>query len=173
MQNISKVSKVFLYLCTLSGILWLGGYLSRLLLTYQLFEPRDFILKQYVTEQNLGGILVTMNSSVTFTMVFYLLFVVSFILFIITSRISLKEEGWLFVTLLIVLITMPFELYLISFDYKIVTKVFYSSFVPGEILGLYIKRLKMLSSFSLIEIFSYCAIIFLVVFQPLKLKKQK
>ncbi|MGE5680616.1 MAG: hypothetical protein ACM34K_07025, partial [Bacillota bacterium] len=91
MQNLSKVSKFFLYICTLSGILWLGGYLSRLLLTYQLFEPRDFILKSYVNQQNLGGIFVTLNSSVTFTMIFYSLFIVSFILFIITSKISLKE----------------------------------------------------------------------------------
>jgi hypothetical protein len=156
-----------------SGILWLGGYLSRLLLTYQLFEPRDFILKHYVTDQNLGGIFITMNSSVTFTMILYLAFVVSFILFIVTSKISLKEEGWLFIILLIVIITMPFELYLMSFDYKIATKVFYNSFTPGEILDLYVKRMKVISSFSLIEIFSYCAIIFLVLFQPLKLKKAK
>lgn len=173
MQNLNKISKIFLYVCTLSGVLWLGGYLSRILLTYQLFEPRDFILKSYVTDQNLGGIFYTLNSSVTFTLVMFLAFIVSFILFISTSGIKLKEEGWLFVILLIVIITAPFELYLMTFDYQIATKVFYSAFVPREVLAMYIKRMKLLSSFPLIEIFSYCAIVFLLIFKPLRMKKNQ
>lgn len=173
MQNLNKISKIFLYVCTLSGILWFGGYLSRILLTYQLFEPRDFVLKSYVTDQNLGGIFYTLNSSVTFTLILYLVFLVSFILFISTSGIKLKEEGWLFVILLIVLITAPFELYLMTLDYQIATKVFYSAFVPKDILAIYIKRMKLLSSFPLIEIFSYCAILFLIIFKPLRMKKVK
>jgi len=173
MQNLNKISKIFLYLCSLSGILWLGGYLSRILLTYQLFEPRDFILKGYVNDQNLGGIFYTLNSSVTFTLIFYLIFLVSFILFIFTSRIKLKEEGWLFVILLIVIITAPFELYLMTMDFQIATKVFYSAFIPRDILAIYIKRMKLLSSFPLIEIFSYGAIIFLAIFKPLRMKKSQ
>ncbi|MCU7495020.1 MAG: hypothetical protein HF314_00485 [Ignavibacteria bacterium] len=173
MQNLNKISKIFLYVCSLSGILWFGGYLSRLLLTYQLFEPRDFILKNYVNDQNLGGIFYTLNSSVTFTLILYVVFLVSFVLFLSTSRIKLKEEGWLFVILLIVVITAPFELYLMSLDYQIANKVFYSSFVPKEILAIYIKRMKLLSSFPLIEIFSYCAILFLIIFKPLRMKKIK
>ncbi|HEX2868027.1 MAG TPA: hypothetical protein VHO03_13360 [Ignavibacteriales bacterium] len=173
MQNLNKFSKIFLYLAFLSGILWLGGYLSRILLTYQLFEPRDFVLKSYVTDQNLGGILYTLNSSVTYTLITFLVFIVSFILFILTSGIKLKEEGWLFVTLLIVIITAPFELYLMSFDYQIATKVFFSAFVPKDVLALYIKRMKLLSSFPLIEIFSYCAILFLIIFKPLRMKKNQ
>lgn len=171
MQNLNKFSKILLYICSLSGILWLGAYLSRILLTYQLFEPRDFILKGYVNDQNLGGIFYTLNSAVTFTMIFYLLFLVSFILFIFTSGIRLKEEGWLFVALLIIIVTAPFELYLMSIDFKIATKVFYTAFDPKEVLSIYIKRMKLLSSFPLIEIFSYCAILFLAIFKPLRMKK--
>ncbi|MGE5431413.1 MAG: hypothetical protein ACM3QX_10075 [Syntrophomonadaceae bacterium] len=173
MQNLNKFSKIFLYVCTLSGVLWLGGYLSRILLTYQLFEPRDFILKSYVNDQNLSGIFYTLNSSVTFTLILFLVFLVSFILFISTSGIKLKEEGWLFVILLIIIVTAPFELYLMSFDYQIATKVFYSAFVPRDVLAIYIKRMKLLSSFPLIEIFSYCAIVFLVIFKPLRMKKNQ
>lgn len=174
MQNLNKLSKVFLYLASLSGILWLGGYLSRLLLTYQLFEPKDFILKSYVIpDQNLGGILYTMNSSVTFTLVTYIAFLVFFFLFIAFSKISLKKEGWLFIILLIVVITMPFEIYLMTIDYKIATQVFYGGYNPSEILNLYIRRMKVLSSFPLIEIFSFFGIIFMFLFQPLKMKNTK
>lgn len=171
MQNISKLSRIFLYICSLSGILWLGGYVSRLLLTYQLFQPKDFLRKPYVTEANLPGILNTMNASVTFTFVMFLAFLLFFVLFLLTSKVSLKKQGWLFVSLLIVAITAPFELYLMSIDYSIITKVFYdSSFNAFEVLDLYIKRLKVLSSFSLIEIFAYSAIVFLAIFRPLTMK---
>jgi hypothetical protein len=172
MQKNNKISSVFLYLCVFSGILWLGSYITRLLLTYQLFEPKDFILKQYVNNQNLYGILYTISTSVTITLITFLIFLVTFFLFIILSKISLKENGWLFVITLIIIVTAPFELFLLTIDYKIITKVFYSVFDEKEILGLYIKRLKILSNFSLIEIFSYFIIIFLFLFQPLKMNKK-
>lgn len=174
MQNLSKLSKIFLYLCSLSGILWLGGYLSRLLLTYELFQPKDFLLKPYVSQANMPGIFTTLNASVTFTFILFIVFLLTFILFLVTSGISLKQQGWLFVIMLIIAVTAPFEIYLMTIDYNIITKVFYNaSFDAGEILSLYIKRLKILSSFSLIEIFSYCAIVFLVLFRPLTMKKDQ
>lgn len=171
MQNLSKISRIFLFLASLSGILWLGGYVSRLLLTYQLFQPRDFLLKGYVSDANLPGIFTTMNASITFTFITFIIFLLTFALFLLTSRISLKKQGWLFVILLIILVTAPFELYLMKIDYDIMTKIYYNaSFDAKEILSLYIKRLKQLSSFSLIEIFSYFSIVFLILFRPLTMK---
>jgi hypothetical protein len=152
-------------------VLWLGTYLSRLLLTYQLFMPKDFILKSFVSPLNLGGILTTINSSVTVTLILFPVFFLSFILFLFTSKVNLKQEGWLFIILLIVFITAPFEAYLMTIDYNIVMKVFYGNFDPNQILQLYIKRLKVLGSFPLIEIFSYFGVVYFAIFQPLKMKK--
>ncbi|MEI7812961.1 MAG: hypothetical protein WCJ01_11155 [Ignavibacteria bacterium] len=171
MQNLGKLSKFFLYLAALSCVLWFGGYFSRILLMYQIFGPKDLLLKPYVTDQNLGGIFITLNSAVSFTMTFYTSFIVSFAIFILTSKIKLKEEGWLFIIMMIVIITAPFELYLMSYDYKIAYNVFYNTMLPRDVLALYVRRIKVINSFPLIEIFSYCAIIFLFVFQPLRYKK--
>ena len=134
--------------------------------------PKDFLLKSYVNDKNLYGILYTISSSVTLTFILFIIFIVSFIIFLLTSKVSLKKEGWLFVSLLIIAVTAPFELYLMTIDYKIITKVFYSIFDEKEVLGLFIKRLKLISGFSLIEIFSYIAIIGLFIFQPLKMKEK-
>lgn len=172
MQKLNKISSSFLYICFLSGILWLGGYICRLMVTYQLFEAKDFILKQYVNDQNLYGILYTISSAVTFTFIMFIAFIITFVLFLLTSKLSLKENGWLFVITLILIVTAPFEIYLMTIDYKIISKVFFSIFNEKEILGLFIKRFKVLSSFSLIEIFSYFIIIFLYLFQPLKMKQK-
>lgn len=173
MQKNSKISKIILYICIIFGIMWFGGYISRLLLTYQLFEPKDFILKQYVNDQNLYGIIYTISSSVTFTFVTFIVFIIMFYTFLLVSKTNLKKNGWLFVTTLVITITAPFELFLMSsIDYKIITKVFYSVFDEKEILALFIKRFKLLSNFSLIEIFSYFIVFFLCVFQPLKMKQK-
>jgi hypothetical protein len=172
MENLSKLSKSFLFICMLFGALWFGGYLLRILLTFQLYEPKDYILKQYINSQNLSGILTTLNTAVTYTLIVYPIFILTFIMFLVISKINLKNEGWLFIILLIIVITMPFEIYLMVFDYNIAGRVFAGSFNANDIMTLYTKRMSILSSFSLIELFSYCGIIFLIVFKPLRIKPQ-
>jgi hypothetical protein len=69
------------------------------------------------------------------------------------------------------LITAPFEIYLLTIDYKIATSVFYNpDFDSTYILNLTIERFKVLSSFPIIEVFIYFAIIYLFIFQSLKKK---
>ncbi len=156
-----------MFIALLSGVLWLGAYLSRLLLTYQLFEPKDYILKAFVTPENLGGIITTLGAAVSTTMILYIIFIVSFIAFLVSSRISLKKNGWLFIIVLIVFVLLPFEVYLMTIDYSIIDKIYYSAFDPQTVLNLFVKRLKVLSSFSLVEILSYFAAVYFVLFQPL------
>ncbi len=167
MHKINKLSKLFMYISLLCGVLWLGSYLTRLLLTYQLFEPKDYVLKPYVTPENLGGILRTLGAAASTTSILYSIFILALIIFLISSKINLKKNGWLFITVLIVLITLPFEIYLMTIDYSIIKSIYYSSFDSRTILNLFIKRLKILGSFSLVEIFSYFAAVYFILFQPL------
>lgn len=172
MHNLNRVSKFFLYTAVLSGSLWLGGYLMRLLVTYQLFQPKDFLLKYYVTAENLPGIIITLNPAIVFTLSLFPVFIITFAAFLLTSKIKLRQEGWLFIIILIILVTAPFEFYLMTIDLKTSLKVLGGNFHTDEVLALYIKRNKVLSSFPLIEIFSYCSIVFLAVIKPLRMKKQ-
>ncbi len=171
MENLKKSSKLILFISLLSGILWLGGYTARLLITFQLFEPKDWVFKQYINTANLTGIYITLTPVITFTLITYLIFIICFTLFLIVSKVNLKTEGWLLIIALIIFITAPFELYLMTIDLKIVTNLTNSNFVLDKVTQLIIKRMSLLSNFSLIEIFSYLGIIFLVVLKPLRLKK--
>lgn len=171
MEKLNKISKIFLFISILAGIVWLGSYVLRLFLSYQLFLEEDFVLKSYVTDENISGILYTLLPAFTTTFVSYIIFILTFVLFIALSKISLKEQGWLFIILLTVLITAPFEIYLMTMDYDILIKLNSGQFVPQEILGLIIKRFVKLSGFPILEICAYCAVVFLALFKPLKLKK--
>lgn len=171
MYNLSKTSKIFLLLTTLSGSLWMGAYFARLIVFYQLFKPKELILKPAFNEQNLHAVLVTINPLIILTLILYLVFIITYFIFINISKISLKENGWLFIITVIIFLTLPFELYLVSFDYKIITSVLTGNFNSMEIVQLIIKRFKVLSSFPVIELFCYFSMIYFVLFKPLTKKK--
>ncbi len=170
MEKLKTPAKFILFITLLSGILWLGSYTARLFLTYQLFQPKNLSLKSYINASNLSGIYTTLTPIITFTFICYIVFFIGFTLFLIVSKISLKKEGWLFITLLIIYITAPFELFLMTLDWKTIMILLSENFKSEEITQLFMKRLSLLSSFSLIEIFSFVGIIFLVVFKPLRIK---
>lgn len=173
MNKLSKISKLFLYLFVASGVVWLGSYITRLSLFYQIFQPTKFALKEFITNQNLTGIFQTLIAAVSINHIFYLVMIVTFILFIITSKLNLKLNGWLFISTLLILISLPFELYLMLVDFKLVMMVFNGNFESEEVLKLVIKRFTVLSSFPIVEILSYFAVIYLFLFQPLKGSNRK
>ena len=102
MYNLSKTSKIFLLLTSLSGSLWMGGYFARLIVFYQLFQPKELILRPVFNEQNLHAVLIELNSLIILTLVLYLLFIITYFIFITTSKISLRENGWLFIVTVII-----------------------------------------------------------------------
>ncbi len=167
MNKLNKISKIFLFIFAASGTIWLGSYISRLSLFYQLFKGAEFQLKEFVTDQNLGGIFQTLIAVVSINMLFYLIMLIMFILFLITCRLNLRQNGWLFISMILIFLTAPFEIYLMVIDYEIVTKVFSGNFDQNLILELVIKRFKVLSSFPIVEIFCYLSVIFLFIYQPL------
>jgi len=173
MKNTNILSKIFLYLCVLSGLLWIGGYFARLILTYQLFEDTDFILKSFLNNQNLPGIFIILKSGIILTFVLYIIFIISFIIFLVTAHLNLKENGWFFIITILVLITAPFEIYLMTIDQKIINLILSGLFNVNDILDLIIKRFKIFGSFPIIELLCYFAITYLFIFQPLKMSKNK
>ena len=168
MNKLSKISKISLFLFVVSGAVWLGSYITRLSLFYQIFQPAEFLLKEFINDQNLTGIFQTLIAAVTINIIFYIVMIVTFILFILTSKLNLKQNGWLFISTVLIFISLPFELYLMVIDYKLVIMVFNGNFNSQEVLKLVIKRFTVLSSFPIVEILSYFAVIYLFLFQPLK-----
>ena len=172
MKNLNNLSKVFLFICFLSGILWLGSYIARITLAYQLFQGNDFALNSYITNQNLSGIFITLNAGIILESTLYIAFIITLIFFIIFSKINLKNNGWLLIVLLIVFVTLPFEIYLKTIDYKIIMTMNAGVFSNSDILQLYIRRFKVLGSFPIVETLSYFAVLYFILFKPFKAKSE-
>ncbi len=172
MKKLKTFQRIILFFVVISGTLWLGSYFTRLVISYQIFHGTDFTLRDYVNDQNIEGILLSFKPAIISTMILYTIFILTFFSFIITSKLSLKENGWLFIITIIIVITLPFEFYLLTIDYKMLSMMSIADFNKKEVLGMVIKRFQVFSSFPVIEIFCYAAVVFFVLFQPLTVKKE-
>jgi hypothetical protein len=172
MAKLSLVSKIFLYLAILFFALFLGSYVARQMLIYQLFEPTGINFKSIYNEQNLSIVYSTIFPVLILNIVAYATFISSFIVFLFFSKIKIKYEGWLFAIIIIVAVTAPFEIFLLTIDNKIVQMIMSNSVTINTISELIKERMSILSSFSLIEIFSFAAIIYLGLFKPLRKKNE-
>lgn len=168
MQNLTKLSKILLAITSLFFTVWLGSYISRQVVIYQFFDPENLSLKPIYSARNLSDVLFTILPLIVLNIISYIVFLLSLLIFLFQSRISLKKEGWLFISILIVLICAPFEIFLILKDYKISSEIYTQNFDSLAIVNLIRDRMTVLSSFSLIEIISFVGIIFLSILQPLK-----
>jgi len=170
MKKQSIISKTFLALSLSSGSIWLGAYTAKLFLMYNLFEPKDLTLKASFNTEALVYSIISFLPVFTTAFSSYVSMIVFLLLFLLTAKISLKNNGWFFISLVIIVFTFPFEVYLMFIDYKLISMMLSGSFVSESALNLMRDRITVLGSFPLIEIFSYIAIIFLLVFKPLTIK---
>ncbi len=167
MKNNNLFQKFNLFLVVASFIVWLGAYIARHLAVYQLFEPEGLVLRAIFNQENLSTIWVTILPLIVTTLLSFPLFIICFIAYLFTSKVNFKKEGWLIITLLIVFITAPFEIFLMVKDYQIVSFILSNTSEPMKILGFIKERITILGSFPLIAIFSYFAIVFLAIIKPL------
>lgn len=170
MKNISTISKVFAVLSLIAAAIWVGSYLSRLFLVYQLFEGPDLILKSYITNENVNGILFSILPSFVVHFIAFIVLFLSTTIFYLTSKINLRYNGWLFIILIAIIITTPFEIYLMLIDYKIIMMLNNGSFDSNTVISLLRGRIKDLSSYSIVAILTYLSFYYFIVFQPLTKK---
>lgn len=170
MNKLKPISKILLFVTVSFFSIWLGSYIARQISVYQLFEPIELNLRPLYNTNNLPAIHSVIIPLLILNIISYTVFLITFIIFLFISRIKLKENGWLFIISLIVFITAPFEIYLLLIDYNIITLGLRDLSQSTALIELIKERLIKLSSFSLIEIFSYIAIIFLTIFKPFQKK---
>ena len=169
MRKSNILTNIFSYLSLVSGIIWFGSYVARLLVTYQLFEPEDLTLKNYINASTLPVVIQTIHPLVNLTFFSYLIFVTFFTIFLILSSLKFKQNGWMFIISMIVYLTLPFEAILLVIDYKLIVLFLSSNFSSGDIIKLLIERITTLNSFPIIMFFSYLAIPYFLLFKPFTL----
>ena len=170
MKKNNPLSAVFSYIALVSGSIWFGAYVARLLITYKMFEETEPILKSFLNSTNLSAVVEVISPIVILTSITYLIMIVSFSVFLFTSNFKLKENGWLFIIAAIIYITLPFEVILLINDYKLIILFFNTQFVSEKIIELITNSQYSLGSFPIIQILSYLSVPYLLIFKPFTLK---
>src|SRR3972149_7728684 len=169
MKNQNLLTKIYALIAMLSGAIWLGAYAVRMMVSYQLFDI-DMNLMGFVNDNNLEGILIAISPAINATFILYITFIIAFTLFLFTSVLKFKENGWLFIITIIVYVTLPFEVYLMITDVSIIKELNYSEVINSQYaVSLIRERFITLSSFPIIIFLSYCSIIYFLIFKPFKL----
>jgi len=172
MKN-KKISNVLAFASLVFGALWLGAYVTRLILTYNLFKEGELVLKYFVNNTNITGIFQAFEPLYYITFITYPIFIICFTLFLFSSGLSFKENGWLFITSIIIYFTLPFEAILMAIDYKIIVMNLAGNFDSEVTLTLITERLEILGGFSVILILCYLSIPYFLIFRPFSLKENK
>jgi hypothetical protein len=170
MKKENIITKIFAYIALSSGSIWLGAYISRLLTTYQMFEATEMKLKNYISDNNISSIFQTTYPLVNLTIFSYLIMIASFTILIILTKFKLRENGWLFIIMMIIYITLPLEIILLLTDYKLFVLFMNEQFTSELILPLVTERITKLGSFPIIILLSYLSIPYFLIFKPLTKK---
>ena len=169
MKKRKILSSIFGSVAFVSGSIWVGAYVARLITTYQMFEPVETTLKSYISGNNLPAVIQTIFPLVSITFFSYLAMIIAFTIFVFSTDLKFKENGWLLIISMIIYLTLPFEFLLLTIDYNLIIFFMNGQFSSGEILKLIIERLNILSSFPVILLLCYFTIPFFLVFKPFKL----
>lgn len=173
MKNLNLISKIFLTIALASGVLWLGSYTTKLFALYHLFEldqSNILVLKSNLTNVDLKPVLFELLPVLSLSLVSYAVFLAFSIMFLLFSKISLKNNGWLFISLMIVIICLPFEIVLSLRDIKIINMILSNSDNVNEMIEIIKSRITILSSFPIVSLILHYSIFFLFVFKPLTRK---
>jgi hypothetical protein len=168
MNNLSKTSKTILVFTFISYSLWLGSYVAKNLILFQFFEPETMALKNIFAKGDLFNIFYSFYPVVTLNVICYALFLICFIAFVVTSRLNLRNNGWLFISLLVVLITMPVEIYLIiKYELNLIIDTNNMTLAVQPAIELLKQRVARFGMYSFVSIFSTLSIILFFIFKPL------
>ncbi len=168
MSNLSKTSKLFLVITFISYALWIGSYCAKNLVFFQFFEPETMALKSIYANADFLSIFFSVFPVVTLNVVTYFIFILFFMLFVFTSKLKLRWNGWLFISLLVIVLTMPVEIYLIAkYDWNFIVDVNRMKITADSAIEMIKQRVSKFGMYSFISIFSTLSIVFFFIFRPL------
>jgi len=170
----SKSNKIALTLLLVASVFWLGGINVRALIGNELLNYDQFDFRTSIPPDRENTLFqMICNASILITISYFFVFVSS-VWFMMTTKLKIKENGWLLMCSIMFFLFVPVEIYTNYLDIKF-TMVFFSN-PPNhdELLKIFGERIGALSGVPVIALFCYYTIIPIAIFKPLrKTKEQK
>jgi hypothetical protein len=165
----SRSAKTSLLFTIIGAAVWLGGINVRAIIGGDLLEFGSIEFRPNIhpmVERATFG-LIAKSSLVVLPA--YIVTIIGSIVFLKTTNYSIKHNGWLMMSAILLYIFAPVEIYTLALDAKMIyLDLIVSSSDLVEFRKLFIHRLAALSGAPIVALFCYYTIIALVVLQPLK-----
>jgi len=173
MMNTKKDSlsnKFFQALIFVFGSIWFGSQISKLLTIFHFFQSDEFgrlSLRESINFNLIVDLYYQLIPLFSVTIVSYIIFIIILFIYFLNNIRTLKFKGWLFISIVIIFFCVPFEIYLLSIDWKILVSAYNKSANPYSFIKLSEERISILGNFPLISIFLHLITLFLISFKPL------
>jgi hypothetical protein len=164
----SKSNKIALTLLIIAGVFWLGGINIRSLIGNELLDYDQFDFKTSIPPDRENTLFQMLTNSSLVVVISYTIVLISAVWFMATTKLKLKENGWLLMCAVLFFIFVPVEIYTCYIDVKFM--LLFESNPPNHdgLLKLFGERLGGLSGVPVIAVFCYYTIIPIAVFRPLR-----
>lgn len=163
-----RTARITLTALCIAAICWLGGLNIRAMIGFNLLETGTLDFKPNIhpyVERTVFGLIAQSSMIVN---VAYAVVWITGILFLKTTRMRLKEHGWLMMCAVLFYMFTPVEVYTIVLDWKMWWLDHIGSNDLVEFRKLFIHRLAALAGVPMIALLSYYTLIVVAAIQPMK-----
>jgi hypothetical protein len=167
----SKSNKIALTLLIISAVFWLGGINIRTLIGNELLDYDQFDFRTSIPPDREFTLFQMMSNASLVVVISYAIVLISAIWFIATTKLKMKENGWLLMCSVLFFLFVPVEIYTNYLDIRFM--ILFQSGPPNHdgLLALFGERIGGLSGVPVIAMFCYYTIIPIAVFRPLRKAK--
>jgi len=166
MQKLS--TRISLFVLIISAVVWLGAVNVRAVIGNELLNFGTLEFKDHLDPGLEREVFRLISLTSVIVILGYLAVFVSAVVFVRTTTLSLKRNGWLMMSALLFFIFSPVEFYTLVLDWKMITLDFFSNASLTDFRILFIHRLAALAGVPIIALLSYYTIVGLAIWQPLK-----
>jgi amino acid transporter len=161
-------AKITLTFLIIAGIVWLGSINIRTLIGDALVHTgtTEFLPDVETHAERQIYALLTLTSIVV--NISYCIVFLSAIVYLITTRLKLKEHGWLMISAILFFFFSPAEFYTIKLDWNFIYAEYFGNAGIPRLRELFIERIAALRGVPVIAALTYYTIVILAIWQPLK-----
>jgi hypothetical protein len=163
-----RTARVALLFMIIGAIVWLGGVNIRAIMGNDMLKPGSLTFEEYVAPEAEREIYRLISFASVAVMISYATVLVSGSVFLATSELRLKENGWLMISAILFYAFVPVELFTMVLDARMVYMEFFTTAGNDVFRELFVARVAALAGAPLIALLCYYTIIVLAVFRPFR-----
>ena len=169
--QVSRSNKIALTLLIISAIFWLGGINIRTLIGNELLDYDQFDFRTSLPPDRENTLFQMISNASLVVVISYAIVLISAIWFIASTKLKMKENGWLLMSAILFFLFVPVELYTNYLDVRFMILFHQGPPNHDELLKLFGERIGAFQGVPVIAILCYYTIIPIAVFRPLRKPK--